>query len=198
MSMSAIQATEQTTTSKPVSRLAALYGITPAPRLSDTAAATLTTEQGTTTSSLPVRQDPDCPRRTQVQTPCKCHEWEVLYWNEYAGVFSPIYCYNCNIAIDVCPQQPIASTSELAVEETTTPQEAKVEPVTIEETVLATFSQIMDVNGCCEHEDLVQASGLDSLKVKQAIRFLNDAGERIVWMRSEFPYWQWQNARKAA
>lgn len=271
-----------------------LYGIKPAPAITDTAIATVITEQGIATMSLPTRRDPDCPRRLQVQTPCKHHEWNVLYWNEYAGVFSPISCTGCNITLNVCPMQPPIETPELAVEETAEPQ--AVESVEVSESaceampqqpykymilpgesrpyihevaekdqpeyglkaeqayylvrsrslteyneqpiywivtwsydlcrwlcpcpdphrscahtrvvnqdckqraieanmaiVLAAFQQVMDENGCCEHEDLVQASGLDSLKVKQAIRFLNDAGEQIVWMRSEFPYWQWHN-----
>lgn len=97
--------------------LQALYGVTPAPALSDRALATVTSKQGTTTMSLPVRRDPDCPRRLQIQTPCKCRSWEVLFWHEYAGIYEPVHCTGCVIGLyDIQPAPAVVETEPAAVE----------------------------------------------------------------------------------
>lgn len=57
-------------------------------------------------------------------------------------------------------------------------------------TVTSAIRQICDKDGNFYFDEMVTASGLDAVAVRQAICFLNKAGHRIEKMRSQLGYWQ--------
>lgn len=56
--------------------------------------------------------------------------------------------------------------------------------------VTSTIAQICDKDGNFYFDEMVAASGLDAVAVRQAICFLNKAGHRIEKMRSGLGEWQ--------
>lgn len=57
-------------------------------------------------------------------------------------------------------------------------------------TVTSAIRQICDKDGNFYFDEMVAASGLDAVAVRQAICFLNKAGHSIVKMRSGLGEWQ--------